>query len=494
MENVLEYFEETCRKFPDKQAVSMGNQSMTFAEMHSLATRLGARIKKTGTNRPIGVFADRSIEPAVWYLAVLYSGNFYVPIDPDMPKEKIQAIIDDTDFPILIGNGKNRECVESLRFQGDFITSEDAEETGCEFHPQGGSDPAYMVYTSGSTGKPKGVLKSHKAIISYIESFCRTFPFTSDEVIGNQTPFFFDASAKDFYLMLKTGAALEIIPTAKFAFPTELMEYMNEKKITFASWVPTAISIVAQLNPFSLVKPEYLRRLFFVGEVMPMKHLNKWRQNLPDIQYVNLYGQSELAGVCCYYEVKKTFADTDTLPMGKPLDHCRVYLLDGDRVIKETGKIGELVLAGEALATEYYHDEEKTKKCFFTKDYGNGMERCFRTGDLAQYDEDGNLLFASRADFQIKHMGHRIELGEIEAVAGALPEIDRCCCLYNAEKKKIVLFCEIHKETNADGRKIQSLLRGKLSSYMVPGKVLVLEKLPLSPNGKIDRQSLKQLL
>jgi non-ribosomal peptide synthetase component F len=351
-----------------------------------------------------------------------------------------------------------------------------------------------MVYTSGSTGKPKGVLKSHKAVITYIESFCRTFDFSPNEVIGNQTPFFFDASAKDIYLMLKLGCRMEILPPQLFSLPPELIDYLNDKKVTFASWVPTVISLVAQLNPFSMVKPETLKKVFFVGEVMPMKHLNKWRKELPDIQYVNLYGSSEIAGICCYYEVKTQFEDSAVLPMGKPLDSCKIYLLDQVKVITEPNHIGELYLVSDALALEYYHDPEKTKQSFIYRDFGEGMVRCFKTGDLAQYDELGNLVFASRIDSQIKHMGHRIELGEIEAVANALPELNRCCCLYNAAKKKITLFCELASGVTMKGQEIRSILRNKLSDYMVPGKVVVMESLPLNQNGKIDRQKIKTLL
>ena len=148
----------------------------------------------------------------------------------------------------------------------------------------------------------------------------------------------------------------------------------------------------------------------------------------------------------------------------------------------------------DALATEYFHDPEKTRQCFFIRDFGSGPVRCFRTGDLAQYDADGNLLFAARNDDQIKHMGRRIELGEIEAVAGALPEIDRCCCLYDGAKKKIVLFCQTPPGAESTGRELRSLLRAHLVSYMAPGKVVVMDALPLNANGKINRQKLKDML
>ena len=169
--------------------------------------------------------------------------------------------------------------------------------------------------------------------------------------------------------------------------------------------------------------------------------------------------------------------------------------MDGDRQITEPGKVGEIYVVSQALALEYYRDPDKTKACFPVRDFGNGPQRCYKSGDLASYDGDGNLIFAARSDFQIKHMGRRIELGEIETVAGALPDVARCCCLYDQKKSRIILFCQLSAEAEVKtGTEIQSQLRSRLSSYMLPSKVHVLDSLPLNANGKIDRQALKQLL
>ena len=495
MKNVLEYLEASADRFPEKTAVSYVDARYIFSELRALARRIGATLRGIGVSgRPVGVFAERGIEAVAFFLGVLYAGAYYVPIDPELPGHKLQAIADDAGFPAILGLSSMAEAVDALRFDGRFLTMADIGQDACSMPETDPHDPLYMVYTSGSTGKPKGVLKSHAAEISFIEAYCATFDFGSDEIIGNQTPFFFDASGKDLYMMLKLGASIEILPSTLFSLPPELIDYLNARKVTFASWVPTVLSLVAQLNPFSQVKPETLRRVFFVGEVMPMKHLNKWRAALPDIDYVNLYGQSEIAGICSWYRVEGTFADSAILPMGKALRNCALYLLDGGQVITEPNRVGELYIVSDALATEYFHDPEKTRACFLTKDFGAGPVRCFKTGDLAQYDAEGNLLFAARNDDQIKHMGRRIELGEIEAVAGALPEIDRCCCLYDSVKKKLVLFCQTPPGSACTGRELRSMLRERLVSYMVPGRVVVLDTLPLNANGKINRQKLKEML
>ena len=495
MRNVIEYLEIFASATPDKTAVVYRDEHYSFLELSRNARCLAAAIPAEMRNQPIGVFTDRSAEAVMLCMAVLYSGNYYIPIDPELPLKKMQAILDDAKPRILLGSDRTGALLDSVEFGGVYLTSSDSADNPCTLPDTGGDDPLYMIYTSGSTGKPKGVLKSHSAEISFLEAYCETFGFGPDEIIGNQTPFYFDAAGKDLYLMLKTGATLEIIPTELFSMPPMLIEYLNERRITFISWVPTALSIVAQLRTFSFIRPETLSRVFFVGEVMPMKHLNYWRKNLPDIQYVNLYGSTEIAGICAWYEVTGTYDDAASLPMGKPLGNCAIYLLDGEQVVTGADRVGELYLVSPALALEYFGDPGKTAASFQTRDFGEGPVRCFKTGDLARYDAGGNLVFASRTDYQIKHMGHRIELGEIETVAGALPGIERCCCLYDTKKSRIVLFCQTGPDTDElTGKEIRQMLRPRLSAYMLPAKVHLLPALPLNANGKIDRQRLIEAL
>lgn len=497
MKNVLSYLENACVLYPNKIAIAYQDEKLTYRELVDLSKSMGFRIKSHNyRNQPIGVMAYHSIYTIVFFFGVLYSGNYYVPIDPEMSEEKIESIIDDANISLILDEDDQLLIKEKLNYHGIWMKLNKEylnEKQDMDIPNLGDNDPIYMVYTSGSTGKPKGVLKSHGSIISYVEAYVDTFDFNENEIIGNQAPFFFDASAKDIYLFIKLGCTMEILPSTLFSLPPELINYLNQKKVTFASWVPTALSLVAQLNPFSLVKPKTLKKIFFVGEVMPMKHLNVWRKELPDIQYVNLYGSSEIAGICCYYKVEGEYSNDSELPMGKPLKNCQIYLVEEDKVITDCNHVGEIYIVSDSLALEYFNDLDKTNKSFLIRDFGNGPVRCFKTGDLAQYDSQRNLVFAARKDNQIKHMGHRIELGEIESVAGALPEINRCCCLYNAPKRKITLFCELNDEA-VSSQQIRSVLRKKLSNYMVPGKVIIMEHLPINQNGKIDRQKLKNTL
>lgn len=496
MNNVLEYFEQTAERFPQKRAVAYRDTVYTFAQLADMAKRLGTAIARCGiSGEPVGVIVNRGADTAVMFLAVLYSGNYYIPIDPEMPVSKIQLILDDSKLKVMLYGEENTELLQSLEFAGDKLMLSDMakEPTGV---PKTSADaPIYMVYTSGSTGKPKGVLKSHGAVISFVTTYAGHFGLGSDEIIGNQTPFFFDASAKDYYLSLFTGATLEILPSEMFIFPVTLVEYMNERKISYVCWVPTALAIVTQMNTFKKVLPETLKKVFFVGEVFPLKQLQKWMKTLPDIQYVNLYGSSELAGICCYAELDSRRESIDYIPMGKPLPNCEVFLLDGDRRVTEQGVIGEVNVISQAIALEYWNDPEKTAATFADTALPDGtVHRTLRTGDLARYDEDGNLVFVSRKDFQIKHMGRRIELGEIESVADKLTEIQRCCCLYDEKRKMIKLFCELIPGCDWDGKAVQSAMRGRISDYMLPNRVIILDSMPLNANGKINRTQLKEMM
>ena len=492
MSYLLQCFENIVKKHPEKSAVVLRKQCISFGELLLFSKRIGTALSELKfSNRPIGVIADRSIEPLAGFIGVLYSNNFYIPVDAEMPVEKIKHIIEDADFPAIVCDRKYDDILMRLNYEGAIIHYDDLPIEVCEISSEPNNDHLYMVYTSGSTGMPTGVLKTQSGELSFIDAFWEQMELNEDDIIGNQTPFFFDAAAKDIFLMILKGITLVIIPTELFALPPELIDYLNEEKITVVSWVPTVISLVAQLNPFRMYKPNTLRKVLFVGEVMPMKHLNLWRRELPNITYVNLYGQTELAGICSFFVVKGEYSENAVLPIGKALNNCELYLVDNNTVVTEANHIGELYVVSDALAQCYWNDEEKTRNSFLVRDFGRGDVRCFKTGDMAKYDNAGNLLFAARKDNQIKHLGHRIELGEIETAAGSISDIDRCCCVYNQEKRKIILFCQLTPDSSKTGKEIRSKLKTLLSSYMLPGKVIVKEKLPVNRNGKIDRQALK---
>lgn len=201
------------------------------------------------------------------------------------------------------------------------------------------TDPAYVLFTSGSTGIPKGVVVSHRAIIDYIEWQCERFQFDKTSVLGNQAPFYFDASMPDIYTPLCSGATLQIIPEMLFLLPNKLIDYINEKKINTLIWVPSALMMLTNRDYFAQKSIEELRLVMFCGEVMPNKHLNIWRRYYPNAKFVNLYGPTEAAYACTYYEVDRKFTDEEPLPIGKPCENTDIIVLnENNQRVQKTRK------------------------------------------------------------------------------------------------------------------------------------------------------------
>lgn len=261
--------------------------------------------------------------------------------------------------------------------------------------------------------------------------------------------------------------------------------------MTFLYWVPSVLMLVSNTKAFDVADISCVKKVIFGGEVTPMKQLNDWMDHLPDALYVNGYGQTEGCDGVSYYTLDRRFKDTDSLPIGIPFPHMDILILDDDDKQVEPGGIGELCERGQSVSPGYYNDPEKTAEVFvqnpLTPQY---PEKIYRTGDLVKIDEDGNIIFVGRKDFQIKHMGHRIELGEIETTVSAVEGVTECACAYNKEKQRIVLFYT----GTVEEKELGKLLKERLLPYMVPGKRHKLEEMPHNVHGKVDRAELKKLL
>ena len=495
--NILEYLEHTVCRVPDRIAFSAEDGELTFREVYDQSRSIGTKILRDGNDKkPVAVFMKKHPKTITAFLGAIYAGGFYVPLDADMPRYRIELILKDLNPAACICDDTTFSAARELNNIGqiysyDEIATGEVDDAALRTvrDRQIDTDPIYIVFTSGSTGIPKGVVGCHRAVIDYIENLCDVLKFEEDTVFGNQTPLYFDACLKDIIPTLKYGATTHLIPRKLFLLPVKLVEYLNEKKINTLCWVVSALTYISSFRTFDTVIPQYLKTIAFASEVFPVRQLNLWRQALPNTRFINLYGPTETTGICCYYEVDREFEEEEVLPVGQPFPNTEVILLDENDRISVPGEQGEICIRGTRLTHGYFCNPEKTAEAFVQNPLNpHYPELIYRTGDIGKYNDRGELMFLSRKDNQIKHMGHRIELGEIEAAANTQEAVSSACCVFNSGRKKIVLFYvgELPEDS------VKTYLKSKLPRYMVPHTVCRLDIMPLTPNGKIDRNRLEQ--
>lgn len=495
--NITEYMDATAFRFPDKVAIKDNKGEISFLQLMNQSKTIATHLlDKEISGKPIAVYMPKSIQAIISFLGISYSGNFYVPLDVKSPHLRVSSILQILESEFVITDRAHFECLKGFCNKEIFVIEDlilDAKINDSAIKRiidnKINLDPLYSIFTSGSTGTPKGVVISHLGVIDYIDWAIRTFNVDEKTIIGNQAPFYFDNSTLDIYLMFATGATLILIPEDLYIFPSKLVDNLNENKVNFIFWVPFALINVANLSIFSSKKPEYLQDVLFAGEVMPNKHLNYWRRYLPHCRYANLYGPTEITVDCTFYKVDRDFSDDEILPIGFPCRNSNVLVLTDKDEIAKMDEYGELCVRGSSLALGYYNDWEKTRKAFVQNPLNvHYPELIYRTGDLVYTNSSGELIFVGRMDTQIKHNGYRIELGEIELAVLGTKLVDICSVVYDNANKQIVLYYEAKSELPiGDFRK---LMLGFVPKYMLPTRILKMDKMPLNSNCKIDRVAL----
>lgn len=500
--NVTYWLDNTAEKYPEKTAIVDSNKSVTFKQLSDGAKAIATRLVELELfKKPVVVFLEKSADVIISFMGIAYSVNFYSPIDISMPASRVKKILEVLNPEIVITNSELKSSFDNFGYNGHYLLIDEVvgekkqidEKKINDVRSKGvDTDILYVLFTSGSTGIPKGVTICHRSVVDYIDWVTKKFSITEKDSFGNQAPFYFDNSILDIYCSIMKGATLYIIPHELFSQPVPLLNYIKDNKINTIFWVPSALIVVAKIKAFKNVDLSgVLKRVLFCGEVMPNKQLNVWRKYLPDVLYANLYGPTEITDACTYYIVDREFLDEEPLPIGIPMDNTDILVLNEDNKLVEGEEIGELCVRGTSLALGYYNNPEKTDSAFVQNPLNSAVpEIIYRTGDLVKYNEYGEILYLSRKDFQIKHLGHRIELGEIETALSALEEITLCCCLYDEKRQKIVGFIDADIEKSYINEKISALL----PEYMLLNRVIYIEQMPINSNGKIDRVKLKDYL
>ena len=494
MKCVLEYLENN----KSNNLIVDKNGAISYEILLENSKKIGSfLVDKINKNDPVPVFMEKSKETLGPFLGILYAGGFYSLLNTSLPKSRLDQIMSVLEVNYLITDKENEEMArtyfadkEIYLYEDIINTKIDAEKLLNVRKNMVDVDPVYANFTSGSTGVPKGVLVSNRSIIDFIENFTTTFDFTDKDVIGNQAPFDFDVSVKDIYTALKTGATLVIIPKELFINPAKLIDCLIDNKVTSLTWAVSALCFITTFHGFDYKIPSCVKKVLFSGEVMPFKHLSLWMESLPDAMFVNLYGPTEITCNCTYHIIDKN-KTYDKIPIGEPFNNEEVFLIDeSNKKIEQDNKKGEICIRGTALALGYYNNLEQTNKMFCQNPLHNKyLDMVYKTGDIGYYEND-NLYFAGRKDFQIKHLGHRIELEEIDKRIGAIDGVKRAVTIYLKEKSKLCTFYI----GDIDSKEIKHILKSDLPVYMMPGKLVKLDDLPLSKNGKIDRKKLEEYI
>ena len=310
MFNVIDYLENSAKLHRSKIAVIEEDKKLTYSELNNYSKRVGSFIaSKSIFNEPIIIFMDKGIDTLISFFGSVYAGCYYSLINPEFPESRIMQIKSVIKSRFVITDSEHLELAK--KYFSDYTVEDIKELKKTEVNNKLISevkskhidyDPLYVNFTSGSTGVPKGVVICHRSVIDFIDKFTELFNFNSNDIIANQAPFDFDVSVKDIYSSIRVGATLVIVPTRYFSNPSMLLDYLCDNKITTMTWAVSALCLITTFHGLDYKVPTHVNKILFSGEVMPMKHLNKWMEHLPNTMFVNVYGPTEIT--CNYYYLK----------------------------------------------------------------------------------------------------------------------------------------------------------------------------------------------
>ncbi|MFG1670715.1 amino acid adenylation domain-containing protein [Streptomyces sp. Y7] len=498
----IHLFEEQVARTPDRPALVAADGRLTYAELDARANRLARRLVELGVGpeRYVAIVVPRSVEPVVGMLAVLKAGGAYVPIDPDYPADRMGHMIEDS-APVLVLTTSDmdarvrEECGWPLTFvmddprlnrtlsrhSGRDLTDADRNAPLLPHHP------AYVIYTSGSTGRPKGVVTEHRALSAFVRHGRAAQGPHVRGLSVMQASASFDQSVGSLHTPLISGGCVRLVdlPTLAEAAAGE----RDFRRATFLKATPSHLAMLATMPPE--VSPSGL--LTLGGEQLRGEHLTAWRAGLPEVTVVNVYGPTEATGHCLERWIEPGAEVPDgPVPIGVPHAGVRVYVLDSALRPVAPGLSGEVYLAGEQLARGYLNRGRLTAERFSANPFGAAGSRMYRTGDIARWNDDGELVFVGRADQQVKLRGYRIEMGEIESAVAAQPGVARSAVLLREDTpgdQRLVAYVVPDPGRWDEAVALAGLAR-RLPDFMMPSALVTLDTLPLTTNGKLDHKAL----
>ncbi|MGC7096250.1 non-ribosomal peptide synthetase [Amycolatopsis lurida] len=496
---IHELVERQAARTPDALAVLQGPDELTYAELDAAAGKLARRLAAAGVGPGdfVALRLRRSVHTVVALLGVLKAGAAYAPIEPSLPPERARALLATLGAPVLI---TDRDQVAAARELGDqevlWLGEPDGTEgwalADADGEPRRAQpdDLAYVIFTSGSTGTPKGVLLSHAPVVNLIEWVNTTYGMGPADRILFLTSLGFDLSVYDVFGVLAAGGSVRVATDEEIRDPRRLLSILDDEPITFWDSAPAALQ---QLEPFFALRgpraDHSLRLVFLSGDWVPVTLPDSVRAAFGGSRVVALGGATEAAIWSNFFPVERVEPGWASIPYGRPIDNARYYVLDGALRPAVVGAPGDLYIGGDCLALGYHGDPEKTAEKFIPDPFSDRLgARLYRTGDRAKYWPDGTIEFLGRQDDQVKLRGFRIELGEVEAALTAEPGIASAVAL--VRDAQLVGYVVRTPGAEPDPAAVRDQLARRLPAYMVPSQVVVLDELPITPNGKLDRRAL----
>lgn len=500
---VHEFFEEQVQRTPEAIAVVYEGASLTYAQLNGRANQLARYLVDhgIGPDQLVGICVERSFEMVIGLLGILKAGGAYVPLDPTYPADRLAYMLDDAAPKVLLIQERLREMLPQTKarfiaLDGDWEKISALSESNLEPCVAGlrSQHLAYVIYTSGSTGRPKGSMNEHRALVNRLQWMQNQYQLTTADRVLQKTPFSFDVSVWEFFWTLMTGARLVVARPQGHQDAAYLRRMIEEMGITTLHFVPSMLHIF--LEQYEPGWCWCLRHILCSGEELTATLQNRCLTSLPHVRLSNLYGPTEAAVDVTFWECQMDESSI-RVPIGRPIANTQMYVLDRHRQPVPIGVTGEIFIGGDGVGRGYLNRPELTAARFVPDPFNeNSQTRLYRTGDLGRWRPNGAIEYLGRNDFQVKIRGFRIELGEIEAQLLHHPHIKEAVVVAREDvpgEKHLVAYVVPAGSVGQHALAIESLrthLKAALPEHMVPSAFVVLERLPLSPNGKLDRRAL----
>ncbi len=470
--------------------------TLTYAQLQAQAEHACAQLAEAGVQPGdrVGLYLPKSARAVAALLGALRRGAAYVPVDPGAPPERLRFIVEHCGIKVVLSEGRPLAQLKKMEPPLDAQILEDAPEVeAAQAAPPRDSALAYVLYTSGSTGQPKGVAITHAQSLAFVKALNAYFALTPKDVLISNAPFNFDLSIIDLFCTFAAGGSVALFPESWAAFPAKVGQVLEQAGVTVWNSVPSALIQLTAKGKLE-TRELQLRTVMFAGEPYPQAHLHKLRDALPNARLYNVYGQTEANSSTVFAIPPAPAPIPDPLPIGAAFQNYEVLVVSEEGAqVTSPGVEGELYVVGNAVASGYYKDSERTQKAFVQHPLQSEIpQRVYKTGDRVKWTEDGQLVFCGRADHAIKVRGFRVELGEVEACAQGEAGVDRAVMVGVPDEEvghRLVLFVQ-PEAAGFSQDALKARLAAHLPRYMLPEVVLSEAQLPKTGTGKINRKAL----